>query len=173
MDSNKNHVIWLMGPTSSGKTTIGSRLKSKLRELRVPVIHFDGDEVRDFFGDKIGFSKKDRLMVVKTIVHLANKSLSSGLNVVVSALTANQDARALVENTVENLIKVYIKCDIQTCIDRDPKGLYRAAQKGEINTMIGFNCEYTPPEQPDFTIDTESKSVEACVAELVSFLENK
>ena len=81
-------VLWLLGPTSSGKTTIANDLLVSLRNKRTPVIHYDGDEIRDLFGETISFSAEDRHKVVSTIVHLANKASDAGLNVIVSALTA-------------------------------------------------------------------------------------
>ena len=158
-----------MGPTSSGKTTISERFVKELRCLNIPVIHFDGDEVRDFFGEAIGFSNEDRLRVVKTLVHLANKSLDAGLNVVVSALTAYDDAREYVDDNIHRLVQVYIKCDIKTCRLRDPKGLYLEAIKGNIDTLAGFNDKYIPPPKPDLTIDTNLNSLESCVEQLMTF----
>ena len=64
-----------MGPTSSGKTTTAQKLMRKLANRCIPSIHYDGDEVRKFFGDKLGFTTEDRLRVVKTIVHLTNKAV--------------------------------------------------------------------------------------------------
>ena len=92
-----------------------------------------------------------------------------GETVVISALTAYYDARNYVDNNVNNLIKVYIKCDIETCKLRDPKGLYHAARKGEIDTLVGFNSEYLPPKHPDLTINTDFTSVITCVEQLLTF----
>ena len=73
------HVIWLMGPTSSGKTTIAELLLKRLREDGGVMLHYDGDEVRDFFGDGLGFEAADRLRVVSTLTHLVNKSTAAGI----------------------------------------------------------------------------------------------
>ena len=156
-------VLWLMGPTSGGKTTIGEHLLQRLRAGGAPAMHFDGDEVRDFFGDTLGFKASDRQRVVATLVHLANKSSAAGVSVIVSALTANPDARRLVRDRVKKLSVVYIKCSIETCAERDPKGLYAKAKNSEIDTLIGVNSDYVPPENPDLVIDTESLSPTASV----------
>ncbi len=148
-------VLWLLGPTASGKTTIAAALAERLRRRGVPVVHFDGDEVRDWFGPHLGFAAEDRMRVVGTLVHLANKSREAGLNVVVSALTANRDARDHVNQAVGNLIVVYTKCSPETCAWRDPKGLYAKAERREIDTLIGFDGDYPPPERPDLVVDTE------------------
>ena len=93
-------VLWLMGPTSGGKTTIAEHLLERLRAAGSPSMHFDGDEVRNFFGDTLGFKASDRQRVVGTLVHLANKTAEAGVNVIVSALTANEDARRHVLDSV-------------------------------------------------------------------------
>lgn len=160
-------VIWLMGPTSSGKTTIGTRLVARLRHAGIGAVHYDGDEVRGFFGPAHGFRPEDRLRVVRTLVHLANKAVDAGLVSVVSALTAHDDARAWVRAHAANLILVHVQCPIAVCAERDPKGLYARAQKGEIKTLVGFNTPYPPPPSPDIVIDAHRQSVDACTDQLL------
>ena len=159
-----------MGPTSSGKTTIGEHLLERLRAAGSSSMHFDGDEVRNFFGEDLGFEVSSRQRVVATLVHLANKSSDAGVNVIVSALTASEDARRLVLDTVKNLIVVYIKCSIETCAERDPKGLYAQAKNGEIDTLIGVNSDYLPPDNPDLVINTEDLSPVAAVDAIIRHL---
>ncbi|TGV46686.1 adenylyl-sulfate kinase, partial [Mesorhizobium sp. M2D.F.Ca.ET.160.01.1.1] len=95
------------------------------------------DEVRGLFGADLGFGADSRLRVVSVLVHLANKAADAGLRVVVAALTAGQDAFQYVRENVTNLTIGYVACSVQTCAQRDPKGLYRKAMSGEIDTLIG------------------------------------
>ena len=169
-NSGPGFVLWLMGPTSSGKTTIGEHLLERLRAEGSPSMHFDGDEVRNFLGKDLGFEVSDRQRVVATLVHLANKTSAAGVNVIVSALTASADARRLVLETVKNLIIVYVKCSIETCAQRDPKGLYTQAKNGEIDTLIGVNSDYLPPDNPDLVIDTEDLSPAEAVEAIIRHL---
>ncbi len=149
-------VIWLMGPTSSGKTTLAEYFVQQWRAQGRVVIHYDGDEIRNFFGSSHGFAEKDRLQVVRTLTKLANKAAAAGVLCVVSALTAHPDAREHVRSTISSLLLGYIRCSIDECARRDPKGLYAQAKKGEINTLIGWNKRYEPPENPDIILDTET-----------------
>ena len=160
--------LWLMGPTSSGKTTLAKAFVNHLRESSgKKIIHYDGDEVRDFFGPSLGFASEDRMRVVKTLVHLANKAMYTGINVIVSALTAHTDARQYISNLIKPIIIVAIDCDVEKCARRDPKGLYKKAQQGEITTLIGVNSRYLPPESPDIVIDTGSQDVDASLDQLI------
>jgi len=172
-DSKHGLVLWLLGPTSCGKTTIARRLLSFMRKKQIPVIHYDGDEVRDFFGPELGFAKEQRFRVVKTLVHLTNKAAESGLNVIVSALTANPDARRYVFDHTINIITGYVKCSIDECAKRDPKGLYKQAKNGEISTLIGYNTEYNEPENPDLVLDSEQDTLEELVAKAFQYVSDR
>jgi adenylylsulfate kinase len=163
-------VVWLLGPTAAGKTTIAEALTRRLGERAVPVIHFDGDEVRGWFGPDLGFAATDRLRVVGTLARLADKCRAAGLYVVVSALTAHADARAYVRDHVENLVMAYVRCSLETCAARDPKGLYAQARRGEIDTLIGHDGDYAPPEHPDLILDSDAGSVDDLVAAAEEYL---
>ena len=143
-------VLWLLGPTSSGKTKIANDLLVSLRNKKIPVIHYDGDEIRNLFGELISFSVKDRHRVVSTIVHLANKASDAELNVIVSALTSNRDTRTFVMETVNNLIIAYVKCSIDECIRRDPKGLgFRADRRLSAARHQSLNAAFNRTSSAD------------------------
>jgi adenylylsulfate kinase len=164
-------VLWLLGPTSAGKTTLATRILADLRERGVPAIHLDGDEVRDFFGDGLGFGPDSRLRVVSVLVHLANKAADAGLNVVVSALTASEDARAHVRTHVSNLTVGYVACSIPTCAKRDPKGLYEKAIKGEISYFTGITSPYEEPSDPELVLETDWDTEEVLVERVIEALQ--
>jgi adenylylsulfate kinase len=171
-DDGQAVCLWLMGPTSSGKTTLAEAFVDHLRQSgEKNIIHYDGDEVRDFYGPSLGFDSEDRMRVVKTLVHLTNKAMDIGINVIVSALTAHVDARQYISNQINPLIIVAINCDVEECARRDPKGLYKQAQQGEITTLIGVNSRYLPPESPDIVIDTGSQDVDASLDQLIGSVE--
>jgi len=166
-DRKMNHVLWIIGPTASGKTTLAKELEAKFQENNILTLHYDGDEVRDFFGPDHGFGEKDRLMVVKTLVHLANKAVGAGVNVIVSALTANEDAREYVKQHTKKLVLVYLECSIEKCMERDFKGLYKRAVDGDVDTVIGFNTEYVPLIGADIVLNTEDKSVDEVLTDFM------
>ena len=166
----EKHIFWIMGPTSSGKTTLAKLLHRRLVTAKKFALHYDGDEVRDTFGSNLGFSNHDRLLVVKTLVHVSNKGLAAGANVVVSALTAFEDARSYIKNYVNHLIVIYLQCSISECARRDPKGLYAKGKRGEINTLVGVHGTYHQPKDIDIILETEKNSPEESLKGLISEL---
>lgn len=165
--------LWLMGPTSAGKTTIALALVEYLKCAGHPVLHVDGDEVRALFGKNIGFTKEDRLRVVNACIFMMEKARQAGVSAICSALTANDDARKMLQNHTPQISTGYIFCPIEICADRDPKGLYQKAKNGEIDTLIGYNTEYKTPENPDITIDTSLMSIDDAVAKIVNFIQKE
>lgn len=163
-------VTWIMGPASSGKTTLATALVERLSRSKIPAIHYDGDEIRNLFGQGFSFGPEHRLLVVQSLVHLATKAASLGHNVVVSALTAHEEARAFVFESIKNLTVVYLDCPIEVCAERDPKGLYARAISGEIDTLPGITTPYRPPQRQDIVLDTAGNTMEACLDELVARL---
>lgn len=168
--NNKLFALWLMGPTASGKTTLAEALHKKLISIHIPTLHFDGDEIRDLFGVGLDFKKENRLKVVKNLVHFANKAIKSNINVIISALTANEESRGYVYKNVLNLKIGYVECNIAACIERDPKGLYGKAIKGEINTLIGYNSPYLCPEKYHFKINTDINNINKSVEIIMQHL---
>jgi adenylyl-sulfate kinase len=167
------YTIWLMGPTSSGKTTIAESFVSILKKNKIHIIHYDGDEIRDLFGKGYGFNESNRRQIIETLVHLSNKVNDIEIPVIVSALTAHKSARDYIKMNIPKLFSVYIKCPIEVCAERDPKGLYKKAKNGEINTLIGYNSDYIPPIKPDITLDTKLSTVEESVNKLIKFFDLK
>jgi len=166
-------VLWLLGPTSAGKTTLAARVVATLRQQGLAAIFYDGDEIRAFFGPDFGFCPENRFRVVSVLAHLANKAAEAGLHVVVAALTAGQEARDYIRENIRDLQIGYVSCSIGTCAQRDPKGLYRKAIGGEIDTLIGYNTEYRPPDRPDLILDTELNSVEELVSRIMALYVQK
>jgi len=167
-------VVWLMGPTSAGKTTLAAALSDRLRaESDAPVLHWDGDQIRDMLGDGLGFSSDSRLLVVRTLATVALASSQAGVLTLVSALTAHDDARQLIRDMLPDLLVVYVKCSLETCMERDPKGLYAQAAAGEIDTLIGYNSDYISPQNADLILDTSTENIDACVGRLVGFLDGQ
>jgi adenylylsulfate kinase len=171
MPIKRPYTLWLMGPTSSGKSTIAENFVNILKHENRSILHYDGDEIRNFFGEDFGFNESNRGRVVECLAQLAKKANEAGIDTIVSALTAHHSARDYIKDLLPNLLIGYVNCPIEICAERDPKGLYEKARNGEIDTLIGYNSEYIPPSSPDIILDTESSNIDDNVQQLIKFLE--
>lgn len=167
---HKPCTVWIFGPTSSGKTTIANALLKMMREMGQKAILYDGDEIREMFHSDFGFTENDRLKVVNTLIHFANKTTRAGVYAIVSALTANQSARDSIRSNLDTLVDVYLDCPISTCIERDPKSLYQKAINGEIDTLIGYNLPYSKSKKACLTIESSAVGVDEAARCVLDYL---
>ncbi len=171
---SNNRIFWILGPTSSGKTTIGRAYTQYLRDKSLPSIHFDGDEFRKILGPSLSLSPEDRFKNVSLCVYMANKCFDSGLNVVVSALTAHEPSREFVMRNAKNLVLIYLECPIETCKERDSRGLYSKAERGEISagSIVGLETPYLIPKNPHIVLQSNKLSVEESVIQIHDWVLN-
>jgi len=157
---NSGFVIWLTGLSGAGKTTITEVLAPKLTKLGLRVERLDGDEVRRQLSPELGFSKEDRETHAKRVVYVSKLLAKNGVAVIVALISPYRAFRAFARQEVENFVEVYVKCSIETCAKRDPKGLYKKAFRGEIKDMTGLQDPYEEPLNPEVILDTEQTSPE-------------
>jgi adenylylsulfate kinase-like enzyme len=141
-----------------------------MRDIGEKAILYDGDEIREIFHSDFGFTENDRLKVVNTLIHFANKTTRAGVFAIVSALTANQSARDSMRRSLDTIVDIYLDCPIDTCIERDPKGIYRKAIRGEIDTVIGYNLPYLKSNEACLTIDTSVVGVDEAARRVMDYL---
>jgi len=150
----KPFTLWLTGLPASGKTTLAKALYEIFKTNGNKVIWLDGDKMRQTISKDLGFSKKDRIENIKRIAHLAQKLNEEGAFVIVSAIAPYKEMRQIIREIVNNYIEVYVKCPLEICKKRDPKGLYKKAEKGEIKNFTGIDDPYEEPKKPDLIIET-------------------
>jgi len=155
---NSGFVIWLTGLSGAGKTTIADVLAPKLTKLGFRVERLDGDEVRRQLSPELGFSKEDRETHAKRVVYVSKLLSRNGVAVIVALISPYRSFRAFARQEIENFVEVYVKCSVETCAKRDPKGLYKKAFKGEIKDMTGLQDPYEEPLDPEVIADTEQGS---------------
>ncbi len=168
MDSTIDNfpIIWLTGLPGSGKTTIAKALSPKLKELGFKVELLDGDIVRKELSPELGFTKQDREIHARRVVYLSKILSRNGVISIVSLISPYREFRRYARNETSinnNFYEVYVKCSLQTCIARDPKGLYKKALSGEIKDLTGLQDPYEEPDNPEIIVDTEMQTVEQCV----------
>jgi len=156
-------VVWLTGLPGSGKTTITRELEPQLRKIDWPVEIIDGDEIRQNLSKGLGFSREDRETHLRRCAYVAKLLSRNGVAVIAALISPYRNVRDYARKETTNFVEVYIKCSVETCAKRDPKGLYKKASAGEIKDLTGPQDLYEPPLQPDLIVDTEKQNLQESV----------
>jgi len=156
-------VLWLTGLPGSGKTTIARNLEPKLRKLDWQVEILDGDEIRQNLSKGLGFSREDRETHLKRAAYVAKLLSRNGVAVIAAFISPYRSVREYARKETTNFIEVFVKCSLQVCAQRDPKGLYKKASTGEIKNLTGPQDVYEEPLTPDLVVETDKQTVEESV----------
>jgi adenylyl-sulfate kinase len=134
-------IIWLTGFSGAGKTTLSKEIEKGLHDMGVHTYLLDGDNIRHGLNRDLGFSKEDRKENIRRIAEVAKLFADAGLVVICAFITPYEEDRREIRKIIgdNELINVYVKCPIDVCIKRDPKGLYKKALKGEIKGFTGID----------------------------------
>ena len=169
-------VVWLTGLPGSGKTTIATSVADKLRAMGYRVEVLDGDWVRRTINPDAGYTREERRRHLLRVAWIARLLARNGVIVLCSFVSPYRDVRAEVRRIVEeeaDFIEAYVKCPVEECIKRDPKGLYKKALRGEIKHFTGVSDPYEPPEHPDIVLDTVRDTVEENTGKLLALILDK
>ena len=163
-------VVWLTGLPGSGKTTIARQLEPEVRKLGWPVEILDGDEIRQTLSKGLGFSREDRETHLKRVTYVAKLLSRNGVAVIAAFISPYRNIREYARRETTNFVEVYVKCSVEGCARRDPKGLYKKASAGEIKDLTGPQDLYEEPTEPDLVIDTEKLTLQQSVDPILSML---
>ncbi|MEZ4668518.1 MAG: adenylyl-sulfate kinase [Anaerolineae bacterium] len=170
---NEGFTLWLTGLSGAGKTTIAVELEKRLRSLGQRVERLDGDTVREGLTRDLGFSKEDRDKNIERVTYVAKLLSRNGVGVIASFISPYREARAKARTETTNFIEVFVNAPLQACIDRDVKGMYAKAIKGEIKQFTGISDPYEEPMSPEIVVKTAEQSVEESVALIWAYLESR
>jgi adenylylsulfate kinase len=166
-------IVWFTGRPASGKSSLAAALRPAL-EARWPVEILDGDEVRAWLSDSLGFSRADRDRNIARIAQVACLLARNGVAVLVAAISpyaaARAQARALVASQAIPFFEVFVSVPLAVAAQRDPKGMYQQAQAGQIANFTGLSDPYEEPEHPDLVVHTDAEFVAASVDRVVAAL---
>ncbi len=176
--SNKGHrpvVIWFTGLPGAGKTTISRELDKKLCEMGIHTYLLDGDNIRHGLCKDLGFSKEDRNENIRRVGEVAKLFVDAGLIVICAFASPYKEQRKMVRNLLADgeFIEIFVKCPIEICMRRDPKGLYKKALAGEIKGFTGVDDPYEEPETPEITLETDKLTVDESVNIILEYLKTK
>lgn len=171
-NGHKSVLIWFTGLSGSGKSTVSVALEKGLFEEGKQTYRLDGDNVRHGLNKNLGFSPEDRQENIRRIGEVGKLMVDSGAITVTAFISPYKQDRDNVRQLFEDqeFIEVYTQCSIETCEQRDPKGLYKKARTGEIPEFTGISAPYEPPEEPEIIINTEENSVESSVNQILNYL---
>jgi len=172
LHNHKGVVIWFTGLSGSGKSTLAHALEERLYSMGCRTFVLDGDNVRHGLCSDLGFSNLDRAENIRRVGEIAKLFLEAGSIVLTAFISPFEHDRKRVKNLVPpgDLIEIYCHCSLQTCEDRDVKGLYKRARLGEIAEFTGISSPYEVPESPSLIVDTELLTLENSVEMILEFL---
>lgn len=172
MKSQTPLCIWLTGLSGAGKTTIAMALERKLFDMGRHTFLLDGDSLRCGLNMDLGFSLPDRSENVRRVSEVSKLMVDAGLIVIVSAISPIAFERSIARDRFLNneFVEVFVDTPLALCEQRDVKGLYKRARRGEISDFTGIDSPYERPISPEVHVFTEKQSVDECVADIVGYI---
>ena len=154
--------IWLTGLSGSGKTTIAIELERKLFEMGYFVQILDGDNIRSGISNNLDFSNSDRFENIRRISEVSKLFVNSGIITINCFVSPTEEIRSEARKIIgkDNFVGIFVNTDIEICEERDTKGLYKKARKGEIKNFTGISSKFERPDSTFFEIDATKNIAE-------------
>ena len=170
--NQKGLVIWFTGLSGSGKSTLTFALERELFYNGYFTRVLDGDNIRSGINNNLGFSAIDRHENIRRIAEVAKLFAQSGIITLAAFISPTNEIRNMAKEIIseEDFFEVHVSTSLETCENRDIKGLYAKARQGLIKDFTGISAPFECPENPDYEIDTTGKTVQECVVPLIGMI---
>jgi len=164
-------VVWIEGLSGSGKTTLSQAAAQHLRTNGWKAEVLDGDEVRRMVFPELGWTRKDRETHARRVSYVARLLAQNGVAVLVAMITPYETSRQAARSVEgARFTEVWLKCPIEVCQQRDPKGIYRRTTQGSVTHMTGVDDPFEEPLNPDLTVDTSSDPLPVSLQRILDHL---
>jgi adenylylsulfate kinase len=175
LNNHKSGLVWFTGLSASGKSTIAHYVERELFKRGIRTYVLDGDNVRHGINSNLGFSREDRKENLRRIAELARLFVDAGMIVLAAFISPYKEDREYISNRFDgdNFLEIYVKCPVQECEKRDPKGQYKRARAGIIKNYTGVSAPYEEPETPDLILETEKHAIQTSVKKVLELFEQK
>ncbi|HTS93591.1 MAG TPA: adenylyl-sulfate kinase [Stellaceae bacterium] len=165
-------VLWFTGLSGAGKSTLAMAVEQHLFRKGYSVYVLDGDNIRSGLNANLGFAPEDRVENIRRVGEVAALFADAGILCITAFISPYRADRARARAAAKEAFhEIYIKADLETCEQRDPKGLYRRARAGEIAEFTGISAPYETPQGAELVVDTAAQPIEACVEQILGYVE--
>jgi bifunctional enzyme CysN/CysC len=173
-NGHRGAVVWFTGLSGAGKSTLAMEVERRLFLRGYQAYVLDGDNIRRGLSSDLGFSPADRLENIRRIGEVATLFADAGFIVITAFISPYISDRERAREAAGGAFhELYIRADLETCENRDPKGLYRRARAGEIPDFTGVSAPYEEPPNPELVVDTSRHSIEESVAMVLNYIEQQ
>ncbi|NOX47508.1 MAG: adenylyl-sulfate kinase [Chlorobi bacterium] len=168
----KSKIIWLTGLSGSGKTTLAKNLDRELYNRGFITQVLDGDNIRSGINNNLKFTQEDRYENIRRISEVSKLFLNCGIIAINSFISPTEEIREMAIDIIgkENFIEVFVNAPIEVCEQRDIKGLYAKARRGEIKNFTGIDSLFEKPQNCDIEIHTDLQSVKESIKQLLDYI---
>jgi adenylylsulfate kinase len=165
-------ILWFTGLSGAGKSTLAHAVEKALFEFGCRTFVVDGDNVRHGLCKDLGFTNEDRQENIRRVGELSKLFLEAGVITLTAFISPFQSDRNRIRDLVGQgeFIEIYCKASLTICEQRDVKGLYARARRGEIAEFTGISSLYEPPSNPELELDTGVESLDECVNKIINYL---
>lgn len=175
LNGHRSVLLWFTGLSGSGKSTLAHAVEERLHELSCRTFVLDGDNVRHGLCRDLSFTDADRVENIRRVAEVAKLLVEAG-NITMTAFISpfredREDAREIFPHG--DFLEIYCECPLETCEQRDVKGLYQRARAGEIPHFTGLTSPYEPPLNPELVVATGNSSLDESVEAVIALLRNR